>query len=92
MHPIVHTLARIFSPAVWAMLFCLLMIIAGLADMDKSQGWSLIIVWIFLPFLLTLLVLDLLLRFYFRVTTKKLWLIEFACVLLCFMLFWIKFY
>ncbi len=80
--PFARTLLRFLSPAVWGILFCLVMIIAGLADMEKSQGWSMIIVMIFLPALLILMLLTLVLRLFFRLSNRKLWITELVAVLL----------
>jgi len=73
---------RFFSPALLSSIFLLIVILSALLEMHQSQGWSLIVVLIFLPAFLVLLLTTLALRFFFRVSTQKLWMTELAVLLL----------
>lgn len=73
---------RMLSPAVISSACIGAIILSGLAVLHQSQGWSLIVVMIFLPAFLVLLLTTLALRFFFRFSTKKLWVAELAVLLL----------
>ncbi len=73
---------RMLSPAVIGSVCIGVIILNGLAALNQSQGWSLIVVMIFLPALLVLVLTSLALRFFFRFSTKKLWVAELAVLLL----------
>lgn len=68
------------SPCVLASVFCLLAIITGFVEKQSSDGWSMVLVVLFLPSLFVLLIAD----FVVKLTTKGnlllVWIIEVVLV------------
>jgi hypothetical protein len=76
------------SPCILGMVICLIGIIAGLADMQKSGGWSWILVYLFGPALLILLVADVIIKIITKGKVLYIWITE--VILIAIMIVWFK--
>jgi hypothetical protein len=77
---------RIFSPCVLTSLFSIVAIVISLTEFEKSGGWSILGVIIYLPFLLILLTIDGLIKTFSR-NTLFLWLAEIGLIALIIFVF-----
>jgi len=79
-----------FSPCVIGIVISVIGIIAGLAGMQSSGGWSYILVLIFLPAILILTVADLLTKILTKGRVLHIWIIE--AVVITILLIWFNNY
>jgi hypothetical protein len=75
-----------FSPCIIGMVISLIAIIAGFADMQKSGGWSYILVYLFGPAFLILLVADVLIKIITKGKVLYIWITE--LILIAIMIIW----
>jgi len=73
---------RILSPCVIAIAFCIFAIFLGLVDLEKSGGWSFLIVIIFFSCVIVLLLLDFIVKLIFKKKRLYVWLIELVLIII----------
>lgn len=73
---------RMFSPCILAAILCALIVLYSFFTINQSQGWSLIMVMMFLPALFVLILFTFVARFFTGTNTALLWLIEILAVLI----------
>ncbi len=78
---------RILSPCILCAVFSVVAILISMLQLKSSQGWSLLGVIIYLPFLLILLTIDIVLKVVIKVNTLLLWLIEISLIVFVIILF-----
>lgn len=78
---------RYLSPCILAVIFCLLAIITGYAKMESSGGWSYLAVIIFLPVLITAVIIDIIVKLIFKEKILYIWLVEIVLLVVAYYLF-----
>jgi hypothetical protein len=73
---------RIFTPTIILIILLVSCYIFDSFSVDKSQGWNMLAVIMLLPFLIVLLVLDIILKVIRRIKTFVIWIVEFALIAL----------
>ena len=73
---------RYLSPCVLVSLFCVFMVSASVVEFEKSGGWSMIGLIMFLPALLVFLCLDYFIKSSINDNTVLLWVIEMIITLI----------
>jgi predicted Na+-dependent transporter len=73
---------HIITPCIIAAAFCLLVIIDGFTEMNKSQGWSMLAVYIFAPLFFGLLIAHFIIKKIAKENTLALWLSEIVLIVI----------
>lgn len=77
----------ILSPCVLAAVFCVIAIITGYLQMESSGGWSYLAVIIFLPVLISTIVIDVLARLFLRKKLLFFWVTEIVLLIIIYFIF-----
>ena len=78
---------RIISPCVLTTVLCLVIIIISIIQAKGSEGWSLLAVYMIMPFLIFVIILDVTLKFLFKLKAAYIWLVETIVILLIMIFF-----
>lgn len=73
---------RIISPCLLTIVYCLVIIIISIIKAKDSEGWSLLAVYMIMPFLIFVIILDLTLKFLFKLKAAYIWLVEAIVILI----------
>lgn len=85
--PVKRNWLRVFSPCILAALFSVVVIIMGLLKNKESDGWSMLFVALFVPFLVIMLLVDYQVKKSLKNDVLFLWLAEIGiigCILIIF--------
>lgn len=73
---------HIISPCLLAAAFCILIIIDGIIEANKSNGWSMLAVYFFIPVFWGLIIMDLIIKKITKNNRLSLWLSEAGLILI----------
>jgi predicted Na+-dependent transporter len=77
----------LLSPCILATAFCVVAIITGYLQMESSGGWSYLAVIIFLPVLISAIVIDVLARLFLRKKLLLFWITEIVILIIVYFIF-----
>ena len=77
----------LLSPCILAAVFCVIAIITGYLQMESSGGWSYLAVIIFLPVLISAIVIDIFARLLLRKKLLLFWITETVLLIIVYFIF-----